>query len=112
LSLCKTIFDNYLSEKKLSFKKNWLAELIRNDLPQALADMISLDKQEFTKASSGTGGWTDTPWVGILNKFETTTPQEGVYVVYIFSEDMQKLYLTLNQGVKNQIKTKGRRVCR
>ena len=29
----------------------------------------------------------------------TTSTQRGYYIVYLFSEDMQRLYLTIGQGV-------------
>ena len=51
------------------------------------------------KGSVGQGGWTDVPWVAIMNKTVTTSTQRGYYIVYLFSDDMSKLYLTFAQGV-------------
>lgn len=39
-----------------------------------------------------------------MDKDITTTAKEGVYVVYLFSEDMERVYLTLNQGVSDSEK--------
>ena len=39
-----------------------------------------------------------------MNKDITTTTQEGVYVVYLFSQDMERVYLTFNQGVTRSTK--------
>lgn len=50
------------------------------------------------KASAGQGVWTHTPWVALLNPLETTSVQEGIYVVYLLSYGCKRLYLTLNQG--------------
>jgi hypothetical protein len=50
--------------------------------------------------SGGKGMATYTPWVGFFNPDETDTPQRGIYVVYLFSEDLQHLVLTLNQGME------------
>ena len=49
--------------------------------------------------SGGRGVATFTPWVGFFDPDETTSPQYGVYVFYIFSEDLQSIVLTLNQGM-------------
>jgi 5-methylcytosine-specific restriction enzyme B len=51
------------------------------------------------KGSVGQGVWTDVPWVAIMNKEVTTSTQRGYYIVYLFSDDMSKLYLTFAQGV-------------
>src|SRR5690606_13649385 len=49
------------------------------------------------------------PWIAIYDKRITTTAQEGVYIVYLFSADMERVYLTLNQGCTRLISTIGRR---
>jgi hypothetical protein len=51
--------------------------------------------------SGGKGLATYTPWVGFFDPDETTDPQEGVYVVFIFAEDLQSVTLTLNQGMEH-----------
>ncbi len=50
-------------------------------------------------ASYGKGNWATIPWLSILDRRETTTTQRGVYVVYLFSEAGDGVYLTLAQGV-------------
>ncbi|MBA1147483.1 DUF3578 domain-containing protein [Ectothiorhodospiraceae bacterium WFHF3C12] len=49
--------------------------------------------------SVGQGNWARVPWVALLDRRETTTTQHGVYVVFLFREDMSGVYLTFNQGV-------------
>lgn len=49
--------------------------------------------------SLGKGNWARVPWVALLDSRETTTTQHGIYVVWLFCEDMSGVYLTLNQGV-------------
>lgn len=64
------------------------------------------------KGSCGAGTWTRYPWIAIYNEKITTTIQRGVYIVYLFSEDMSRVYLTLNQGctnLKKDLGTKGAR---
>jgi hypothetical protein len=37
-------------------------------------------------------------WVAVLDPDQTKTAQEGIYIVYLYSADMTRLYLSLNQG--------------
>ena len=38
------------------------------------------------------------PWISILNPELTTTTKAGLYVVYLYSADMERLFLSMNQG--------------
>ena len=49
--------------------------------------------------SLGQGNWAKIPWIALLDTRETDTIQQGVYVVFLFREDMSGVYLTLAQGV-------------
>lgn len=51
------------------------------------------------KGSGGAGSPTSTPWVGIFDPDETTSPQSGMYVVYLFTTDLETLFLSLLQGI-------------
>ncbi|WP_230459235.1 MrcB family domain-containing protein [Geobacillus thermodenitrificans] len=51
------------------------------------------------KGSVGQGVWTDVPWMAVMDKKVTDSTQRGYYIVYLFSEDMCRLYLTLTQRV-------------
>ncbi len=81
-----------------------LGDIFRKELPDLLENIVAnettFNPDKFIyKGSIGQGNWAYVPWLAILNKNITTTTQEGVYIVYLFSEDMRRLYLTLNQGV-------------
>jgi hypothetical protein len=52
-----------------------------------------------TTGSGGRGVVATIPWFGFLDPDETTTPLEGLYVVYLFTADLGAVYLTLIQGV-------------
>ena len=39
------------------------------------------------------------PWVAVLDEDVTTTAQEGFYLVYLFAADLERAYLSMNQGV-------------
>ena len=51
------------------------------------------------QGSGGKGVATFTPWVGFFDPDETTSPERGVYVVYLFAADLGSVTLTLNQGM-------------
>lgn len=50
---------------------------------------------------------TFTPWIGFLDTDESTTFMEGLYIVYLFSADLKRVYLSLNQGTEKLKKVKG-----
>jgi hypothetical protein len=62
--------------------------------------------------SGGKGQATFTPWIAILDPDETTSPQDGLYVVYLFSEDLRKVSLSLNQGITRLTRRLGVRAAR
>jgi MrcB-like, N-terminal domain len=39
------------------------------------------------------------PWLAVLDVEVTTTAQEGLYVVYLFADTLERVYLAINQGV-------------
>lgn len=57
--------------------------------------------------SAGKGVWARVPWISILNKNITTSTQEGVYCVFLISQDLKVIYLTLAQGVTKIIDQNG-----
>lgn len=96
----KEILKNYLDNTKQGkFNKNHpMFQLINYKTVEAIKPIISGNDKLSAKGSCGSGGWTRYPWVAIYNTEITKTIQKGVYIVYLFSEDMERVYLTLNQG--------------
>ncbi|MBB3180079.1 MrcB family domain-containing protein [Variovorax sp. Sphag1AA] len=50
-------------------------------------------------SSYGKGNWATIPWISILDTRETKSTQRGTYVVYLFRDGGQGVYLKLAQGV-------------
>lgn len=92
------VLEEYSEESKKEFTNNPLAEFIRHEIPQVLEEQIN-DERYIIKGSAGQGQWTLIPWIAILDRFVTATPQRGFYLVYLFREDFSGLYISLNQGV-------------
>lgn len=72
-----------------------------------------VDTKLIIKASVGQGRTAKQPWVVIRHPSITTSTQKGVYIAFLFSKNLDKVYLTLTQGITdstdnelNQVKTK------
>jgi hypothetical protein len=51
------------------------------------------------EGSGGRGAAAFVPWIAVFDPDETDGARHGMYVVYLFAEDMQTVVLSLNQGV-------------
>jgi hypothetical protein len=61
----------------------------------------------FAKWSLGRGEWSKMPWIALMNRNVTTSTQQGFYVVMLITEDLSRIFLTLNQGMANLVKAEG-----
>jgi len=97
------VLNDYPSAKREDFSEHPLANYIRNKIPVKLREIVNeFDRKEDTKIVKGSPGianWASVPWLSIMDERETSSVQEGVFVVYLFSEDMNRVYLTLMNGV-------------
>lgn len=62
--------------------------------------------------SGGKGTATLTPWVGFFDPDETTSPEEGLYVVYLWAADLASVSLVLLQGITKLGREVGPRAAR
>lgn len=81
-----------------------LGTLIRQQLPRLILENLSASEDinpnnYRINGSIGQGNWAYVPWLVIMDRDITVTTQEGEYVAYLFSEDMERVYLAFNQGV-------------
>ncbi|MFS0646845.1 MrcB family domain-containing protein [Siminovitchia sp. 179-K 8D1 HS] len=93
------IMNTYINARREVFKAYSMGTLFRHELPALLKQKISSSEEYEIKGSIGQGNWAVIPWLAIMNPKITTSTQRGFYIVYLFSEDMQHLYLTFAQGV-------------
>ncbi|OIU73170.1 MrcB family domain-containing protein [Rossellomorea aquimaris] len=98
------IMNNYVSAKAQPFGGNALGSYVRNAVPKEFQKLPFLNDKYVVTGSVGQGNWASVPWIAIMNKEITTSTQRGYYIVYLFSEDMSRLYLTLAQGVTETTK--------
>ncbi len=80
---------------------------ICNEIPQ-IAENVTENSQLQIKGSCGQGRWTSIPWVALLDPRETTSTRDGVYVVYLFEPQQDRVTLSLNQGVVDLRKEEGK----
>lgn len=109
--LIEEFMESYISIRiSTPFGRNPIGNIITNKIPELISNYNFIDKSMYQiKGSYGNGNWTYTPWIAIYDKRITTTVQEGVYIVYLFSSDMERVYLTLNQGCTRLSNSIGRR---
>ncbi|MDI5971323.1 DUF3578 domain-containing protein [Streptomyces sp. SL13] len=84
-------------DRKLGTERGVRAQDLLREAPNELVSCVPSGLE--IKASGGQGSATFTPWIGFYDPRETVSSQEGIYVVYIFAEDMRSVSLILNQGV-------------
>lgn len=73
--------------------------IVTREVPDAIRRSLGGEAGRYmVQGSAGKGDWTHTPWVAVLDPSETSTVEEGIYVVYLLSKGCDRLYLTLNQG--------------
>jgi hypothetical protein len=59
--------------------------------------------------SVGQGNWATVPWIALLNTKITKSTQEGIYVVFLIATELDRIFLTLNQGTTNLVRDLGQR---
>ncbi|CAM3024853.1 DUF3578 domain-containing protein [Paenibacillus sediminis] len=98
------ILSEYLTAKTQPFGKHTLGEFVRQIIPSQLRSVHFIGDQYKVQGSVGQGNWADIPWIAIMDPRITMTTQQGVYIVYLFSDDMSSVYLTLIQGVTEPLR--------
>lgn len=95
----KKVLEGYEQASKEAFKDNKMSAFIRHDFVRTIFEQMNLSKERYAvTGSAGKGRWALVPWVSVFNKDITTTATRGYYIVYVFTEDMKGVYISLNQG--------------
>jgi len=94
------VMENYLQAKRDSISKHPMVHLVMNEIPNTIKHFHFIDPERYiVEGSVGKGNWAAIPWIAVMDKTVTTSTQRGYYIVYLFSEDMKRVYLTFAQGV-------------
>ncbi|BCC45549.1 hypothetical protein bcgnr5378_15340 [Bacillus cereus] len=95
-----TVMNEYLQARTERFAGHKMGSFVRNEMTTEITRLPFIDHSQYVVTGSvGQGNWAAVPWLAIMNKDITTSTQRGYYIVYLFSEGMERLYLTLAQGV-------------
>ena len=84
-------------------------DLVVNKFPKQLASIAENTDFLIFCGSTGRGRITAAPWIATFDKRITDTATSGYYIVYLFSIDLQRLYLEFGFGAtqfKNHFKKK------
>ena len=93
------IKNRYPIESTKSFKGNTVADFIRHEFPGIVKSYFPKYKSFIWDGSPGKGRLADAPWLAIFNPLVTDTAQKGYYPVFLFSNSLNSVYLSLNQGM-------------
>lgn len=102
------VMSEYVSAKRDPFRGHPLGHFVRRQIPEGIRSLPFIHEYFKVQGSVGMGNWADVPWIAIMDRRITETTQEGEYIVYLFSEDMKSVYLTLAQGVTKPKKERGK----
>ncbi|WP_238908241.1 MrcB family domain-containing protein [Staphylococcus auricularis] len=97
----KEIENTYFKEKETGlFKGTPVGELVRHKIVEELQSIEEI-KDYKIKGSIGNISFATIPWVAIMNEEITTSTSKGIFIIFLFSSDEKRVYLTLNQGADN-----------
>ena len=92
------VSQNFLTAKDERFAGHPLGTFLRGTAPNEIRTSLPGQNLIFAGSSGSMGNWTHVPWIGIFDPAVTSGAQHGYYLVYLFSADMTRVYLSMNQG--------------
>jgi MoxR-like ATPase len=101
-SVFKTILECYDEARRtIGFAGNHQIKEYFNEARRILRESPEVKRYSNINvvASYGKGNWATIPWISLLDQRETRTTQAGTYIVYLFEQGGNGLYLKLAQGV-------------
>ncbi|HHX68320.1 MAG TPA: DUF3578 domain-containing protein, partial [Gallicola sp.] len=93
-------YYNFVEETKFYRKVDRTKKyykIINHEIPTSLSNFIN-DNMYKVYGSVGQGNLSQVPWFGIFHRRITESAKYGVYIVYLYSIEYKKIFLTLNQG--------------
>jgi hypothetical protein len=82
-----------------------------SDLKGRLEKFAAVKRRQnlLVSISVGQGNWAAVPWIALLDTRVTHSTQEGVYVAFLITTRLDRIFLTLNQGTTNLVRDLGQR---
>jgi hypothetical protein len=94
------VLSEYTTAKSEPLAKHPFAAWFQS-LKQSLPAQVPELERLRIVTSTGVGNWAAVPWIAALRNDLAPSPQDGLYLVYLFRGDMSGVVLSLNQGVTN-----------
>jgi hypothetical protein len=79
-------------------KNNPIHNLVLYEFKEIIEEWLLNKDQYLVKGSDGQGNILRTPWIAIMDREITTSATQGYYIVYLFDENLEKMYLEIGFG--------------
>ena len=78
-----------------------MLSLVRREAPAAIrAALTGFERKTYVRGSAGPSRWATIPWVAVFDGHVTRSAQRGFYVVYLWSADGARVFLSLIVGTQ------------
>ena len=94
--------------RKTTDASHLIHKLILDEIPHSLKDWTPSSQEFKFQGSDGQGNILSAPWVAVFNRNITESATKGYYIVYLLSEDLQRLVLEVGFGATQFEKRFGR----
>jgi MoxR-like ATPase/predicted transcriptional regulator len=81
--------------------------IVETQIPEKLHGFLG-DDDLVIEGSVGKGRWTSIPWVAIMDPRETTNTQDGLYIVFLFEPQEDRVRLSLGLGITDLLNDLGK----
>lgn len=92
------VMNTYLKAKGEPFIGHALGTLMKKTIPEELRSLPFIGERYKVEGSVGMRNWTNIPWITIMDQQISETDEGHEYVRYLFSENMESVYLTVQLG--------------
>jgi len=89
------VMNTYLKAKGEPFIGHALGTLMKETIPEELQSLPFIGERYKVEGSVGMRNWTNIPWIAIMDQEISETDECHEYVRYLFSENMESVYLTV-----------------
>ncbi|GAB6152123.1 hypothetical protein JCM17380_08730 [Desulfosporosinus burensis] len=102
------VMNSYVKSKSEPFNGHALGTLMRKTIPEDLQRLPFIDERYQVEGSVGMRNWTNIPWIAIMDRRIMEITKREEYVRYLFSENMESVYLTIQLGITEPLDEKKR----
>jgi len=94
--------------RKTTDGSHLIHKLIHDEIPDSLESWTPVSQDYKFQGSDGQGNILSAPWVAVFNRGITESATKGYYLVYLLSEDLQRVVLEVGFGATQFEKRFGR----